>query len=114
MSPAMSQSYEKSPVREYFESIVIAVILALFVRTFVVQAFKIPSGSMEDNLLVGDHLLVNKFIFAPAATSSFSSIPRTRIATSSSGPSACPARPSRSATRPSTSTASRSSRRPTT
>ena len=50
-------TYEKSPAREYFESIVIAVILALFVRTFVVQAFKIPSGSMEDNLLVGDHLL---------------------------------------------------------
>jgi signal peptidase I len=64
----MSQSYEKSPAREYFESIVIAVILALFVRTFVVQAFKIPSGSMEDNLLIGDHLLVNKFIFGGAPT----------------------------------------------
>ena len=61
-------TYEKSPAREYFESIVIAVILALFVRTFVVQAFKIPSGSMEDNLLVGDHLLVNKFIFGGAPT----------------------------------------------
>ena len=43
-------------------------ILALFVRTFVFQAFKIPTGSMKPNLLVGDHLLVNKFIFAPAAT----------------------------------------------
>ena len=64
----MSQTHEKSPVREYFESIVIAVILALFVRTFVVQAFKIPSGSMEDNLLIGDHLLVNKFIYGPAPT----------------------------------------------
>ena len=65
----MSEGYEKSPVREYFESIVIAVILALFVRTFVVQAFKIPSGSMEDNLLIGDHLLVNKFVYggAPSA-----------------------------------------------
>src|SRR6185312_7935499 len=52
-------------VREYFESIVIAVILALFVRTWVVQAFKIPTGSMENNLLIGDHLLVNKFIFGP-------------------------------------------------
>jgi signal peptidase I len=61
-------TYEKSPAREYFESIVIAVILALFVRTFVVQAFKIPSGSMEDNLLIGDHLLVNKFVFAGAPT----------------------------------------------
>lgn len=62
------QSFEKSTGREYFESIVIAVILALFVRTFVVQAFKIPSGSMENNLLIGDHLLVNKFVFGPAET----------------------------------------------
>jgi signal peptidase I len=59
---------KKSTAREYFESIVVAVILALFVRTFVVQAFKIPTGSMEPNLLVGDHLLVNKFIYAPTAT----------------------------------------------
>ena len=57
--------YRKSTAREYFESIVIAVILALFVRTWVVQAFKIPTGSMENNLLIGDHLLVNKFVFAP-------------------------------------------------
>ena len=60
--------YRKSTVREYFESICIAVILALFVRTFVVQAFKIPTGSMENNLLIGDHLLVNKFLFAPTRT----------------------------------------------
>ena len=46
-----------------------AVILAFFVRTFVVQAFKIPTGSMEHNLLIGDHLLVNKFVFAPTLTS---------------------------------------------
>jgi len=59
--------YRKSTGREYFESIVIAVVLALFVRTFVVQAFKIPTGSMENNLLVGDHLLVNKFAFAPVS-----------------------------------------------
>jgi signal peptidase I len=58
-------SFKKSVIREYFESIVIAVILALFVRTWVVQAFKIPTGSMENNLLIGDHLLVNKFIFGP-------------------------------------------------
>ncbi len=57
--------FKKSTAREYFESIVIAVILALFVRTFVVQAFKIPTGSMEENLLIGDHLLVNKFVFGP-------------------------------------------------
>ena len=61
-------AFQKSTVREYFESIVVAVILALFIRTFVVQAFKIPTGSMEPNLLVGDHLLVNKFVFAPTAS----------------------------------------------
>ena len=59
--------FQKSTVREYFEAIVTAVILALFVRTFVVQAFKIPTGSMENNLLIGDHLLVNKFIFGPSS-----------------------------------------------
>ena len=61
-------TFRKSTAREYFESIVVAVILALFIRTFVVQAFKIPTGSMEPNLLVGDHLLVNKFLFAPTTT----------------------------------------------
>jgi len=60
--------YRKSTAREYFESICVAVILALFVRTFIVQAFKIPTGSMENNLLIGDHLLVNKFVFAPTRT----------------------------------------------
>jgi signal peptidase I len=59
-------TYRKSTAREYFESICIAVILALFIRTFVVQAFKIPTGSMENNLLIGDHLLVNKFVYGPA------------------------------------------------
>jgi len=61
-------TFHKSTAREYFESIVVAVVLALFVRTFIFQAFKIPTGSMKPNLLVGDHLLVNKFIFAPAAS----------------------------------------------
>ena len=60
-------TFQKSTLREYFESIIVAVILALFVRTFVFQAFKIPTGSMKPNLLVGDHLIVNKFIFAPTA-----------------------------------------------
>ena len=61
-------TFHKSTAREYFESIVVAVILALFVRTFVFQAFKIPTGSMKPNLLVGDHLIVNKFIFAPTVS----------------------------------------------
>lgn len=60
---------QKSTLREYTESILIAAILALFIRTFVFQAFKIPTGSMENNLLVGDHILVNKFIYGPTATS---------------------------------------------
>jgi signal peptidase I len=54
---------KKSKVREYAETLIIALAIALFVRTFVVQAFKIPSSSMEPTLLVGDHILVNKFIF---------------------------------------------------
>ena len=53
----------KHIVREYAESILVAVLLALVIRTFIVQAFKIPSGSMEDTLAIGDHILVNKFIF---------------------------------------------------
>ena len=64
----MTTDFKKSTLREYFESIVIAVILALFIRTFVVQAFKIPTGSMEETLLIGDHLLVNKMVFGPTAT----------------------------------------------
>jgi signal peptidase I len=63
----MTREFKKSTAREYLESIVIAVILALFIRTFVVQAFKIPTGSMENNLLIGDHLLVNKFVFGPTS-----------------------------------------------
>jgi signal peptidase I len=54
---------KKSIFREYAEAAVIAVLLALFIRAFVVQAFKIPSASMEPTLMVGDHILVNKFIY---------------------------------------------------
>jgi len=57
---------EKSILREYFEALLIAVIFATFARTYAVQAFKIPTGSMKENLLVGDHILVNKFVFGPA------------------------------------------------
>lgn len=59
----VENSKKKSLVREYVEAILIALVLALFIRTFIVQAFKIPSGSMEPTLLIGDHLLVNKFIY---------------------------------------------------
>ena len=59
----MSPKKHKSIFREYVEAIVIALLLALFIRTFVIQAFKIPSGSMIPTLLIGDHILVNKFIY---------------------------------------------------
>ncbi len=54
---------KKGSLRENIEAIALAIVLALFIRTFVVQAFKIPSGSMEKTLLIGDHILVNKFIY---------------------------------------------------
>ena len=54
---------KKSIFREYAEAAIIAVLLALFIRAFIVQAFKIPSASMEPTLMVGDHILVNKFIY---------------------------------------------------
>src|ERR1700739_4898306 len=54
---------DQTTLSEYFESLLVTVILALFGTSFVVQAFKIPSASMEGTLLIGDHLLVNKFIF---------------------------------------------------
>ena len=54
---------KKKFIKEYLEPIVIAVLIALFIRTFIVQAFKIPSSSMEPTLQVGDHILVNKFIY---------------------------------------------------
>ena len=60
---ARANERASTSVREYIESLLVTVILALFGTTFVVQAFKIPSQSMEGTLLVGDHLLVNKFIF---------------------------------------------------
>jgi signal peptidase I len=55
----------KTVWREYFESAVVTVIMALFGMTFIVQAVKVPTGSMQNTINVGDHLLVNKFIFAP-------------------------------------------------
>ncbi len=61
MSPS-TPTRPRRVVREYAESIIIAVILALAIRTFVVQAFKIPTGSMRMTLVEGDHILVNKFV----------------------------------------------------
>jgi len=55
----------KTIFREYFESAVVTVIMALFGMTFIVQAVKVPTGSMQNTIVVGDHLLVNKFVFAP-------------------------------------------------
>jgi signal peptidase I len=54
---------KKGALRENIEAIIIAVIIAMFIRTFVIQAFKIPSGSMKETLKIGDHILVNKFIY---------------------------------------------------
>jgi signal peptidase I len=62
------QGPPKSVWREYFESAVVTVIMALFGMTFIVQAVKVPTGSMQNTITIGDHLLVNKFIFAPGET----------------------------------------------
>jgi signal peptidase I len=61
----------KSLFREYFESAVVTVVMALFGMTFIVQAVKVPTGSMENTITIGDHLLVNKFIFAPGKSLPF-------------------------------------------
>ncbi len=64
---AAAESQKKSTGREYYEALLIALIFVNFARIFVFQAFKIPSGSMEDNLKIGDHIVVNKFIYGPGA-----------------------------------------------
>jgi len=62
-STVKEKNGKKGALRENVEAVLIAVVLALFIRTFIVQAFKIPSGSMKNTLLIGDHILVNKFIY---------------------------------------------------
>lgn len=62
---AAAESQKKSTIREYYEALLIAIVFVNFARIFAFQAFKIPSGSMEDNLLTGDHILVNKCIYGP-------------------------------------------------
>src|SRR5207244_13513981 len=64
---APDETQEKSTFREYYEALLIAVIFVNFARIFVFQAFKIPTGSMEDNLKVGEHIVVNKFIYGPVS-----------------------------------------------
>jgi signal peptidase I len=63
-----AETEKKSTLREYYEALLIAIIFVNFARIFVFQAFKIPTGSMEDNLKVGDHIIVNKFIYGPVPT----------------------------------------------
>ncbi|MFH1678251.1 MAG: signal peptidase I, partial [Candidatus Omnitrophota bacterium] len=68
MENKVANKKKKKPVaREWFESIVIAFVLAMFIRTFIVQAFKIPSGSMHPTLIEGDRIMVNKFIYGAKA-----------------------------------------------
>jgi signal peptidase I len=62
---AAADTETKSTIREYYEALLIAIIFVNFARIFVFQAFKIPTGSMEDNLKIGDHIVVNKFIYGP-------------------------------------------------
>ena len=66
---AADEPQKKSTAREYYEALLIAIIFVNFARIFVFQAFKIPTGSMEDNLKIGDHIIVNKFIYGPAFAS---------------------------------------------
>src|SRR5688572_16359277 len=66
--PVKQQGPPKTIWREYFESAVVTVIMALFGMTFIVQAVKVPTGSMQNTIMIGDHLLVNKFVFAPGKT----------------------------------------------
>ncbi len=59
----MAEKKSKSSLRENIEAIIIAIVIAMFIRTFIIQAFKIPSGSMLETLQIGDQILVNKFIY---------------------------------------------------
>jgi len=65
LSEPGASGFSRSRPREYAEAILVAVVFALFARTFLFQAFQVPTSSMEKNILVGDHLIVNKFLFAP-------------------------------------------------
>lgn len=64
--PVLAPRVRRSQAREYLEAVLVAVVFALFVRTFLLQAYVVPTPSMEARILVGDHLIVNKFLFAPS------------------------------------------------
>lgn len=68
-APPVGNSGRHSSAREWYESLLVAGIFVLFVRTFIVQTYQVPTGSMEKTILVGDHLLVNKFAYAPRLSS---------------------------------------------
>lgn len=68
MSPSKEERSQRSTVREYTEAILIAAIFLAFTNVFVMKTFYIPSSSMEDTLLIGDHLFVNRFVYGPTAT----------------------------------------------
>src|SRR3954452_21918874 len=64
-SQAVPAGPRKSTLREYFESFVVTLIMAIFGMTFILQAVTVPTGSMQNTIMIGDYLLVNKFIFTP-------------------------------------------------
>lgn len=69
----------KSTFREYFESFAVTLVMAIFGMTFILQAVTVPTGSMQNTILVGDYLLVNKFIFTPGGSSSLPFLPQREI-----------------------------------
>src|SRR5438128_4683132 len=69
----------KSVIREYFESFVVTLIMAIFGMTFILQAVTVPTGSMQNTILIGDYLLVNKFIFTPGGGSNLPFLPQREI-----------------------------------
>jgi len=67
MNADAAQPYQKSALRDYAETILVCVVFIIFSRTFVFQQSKIPSGSMMDTLLIGDYIMVNRFVYAPSS-----------------------------------------------
>jgi len=80
-APGRSGRGRRSRGRDYLEAVLVSVILALFVRTFLLQAYVVPTASMEDNILVGDHLIVNKFLYAGGSGPLSRLLPQRRLRT---------------------------------